>query len=216
TTPGALADHLEADDSLPARVTCCIAGCGPAGAVLALLLARAGIDVLVLEKHGDFLRDFRGDTIHPSTLEILDEMGLAERFLQLPHSEVAELGGQIPGVSEISFTLARLKTQFPFVAFVPHWGFLTFITREAARYPTFRLLLHAEVVDLIEERGAVAGVRYRTPDGLFHEVRALLTIGAEKRDSPTRARAGLPVIATSPPMDVLWFRLTRRPDEPRS
>jgi 2-polyprenyl-6-methoxyphenol hydroxylase-like FAD-dependent oxidoreductase len=215
-TPGALADDLGPEQRIPDHVRCCIAGCGPAGAILGLLLARAGVDVLVLEKHGDFLRDFRGDTIHPSTLEILDEMGLAERFLQLPHSEVAELGGQIPGGAGIAFTLARLKTKFPFIAFVPQWDFLTFITGEAARYPTFRLLLNAEVVDLIEERGAVAGVRYRTPDGRFHEVRALLTVGAEGRDSPTRAKAGLRLIAASPPMDVLWFRLARRPAEPRA
>lgn len=216
TQPSAPANDLDANQPIPDRMTCCIAGCGPAGAVLALLLARAGIDVLVLEKHGDFLRDFRGDTIHPSTLEILDELGLAERFLQLPHSEVGELGGQIPGGNGIAFTMARLKTKFRFIAFVPQWDFLTFITQEASRYPTFRLLMNANVVDLIEEENAVAGVRYQTPDGAVHEVRALLTVGAEGRDSPTRAKAGLRVIATSPPMDVLWFRLTRLPDEPRT
>src|SRR5262245_44056298 len=161
TTPSAVADHLASDQSLPTRMTCCIAGCEPAKAVMALLLARAGIDILVLEKHGDFLRDFRGDTIHPSTLEILDEMGLTERFLQLPHSEVAELGGQIPGGARITFTLARLKTKFPFIAFVPQWDFLTFITGEAARYPNFRLLLHAEGVALISKPSGGAGVGSR-------------------------------------------------------
>jgi 2-polyprenyl-6-methoxyphenol hydroxylase-like FAD-dependent oxidoreductase len=200
----------------PSRVRCCVAGCGPAGAVFALLLARAGVDVLVLEKHGDFRRDFRGDTIHPSTLEILDEMGLAERFLQLPHTEVSALGGQTPAGDKIEFSLARLRTKIPFIAFVPQWDFLTFVTQEAARYPTFRLLMNAEVMDLIKEEGIIRGVRYRTLDGAVHEVRALLTVGAEGRDSPTRAAAGLRVIPTSPPMDVLWFRLSRRSDEPRA
>jgi 2-polyprenyl-6-methoxyphenol hydroxylase-like FAD-dependent oxidoreductase len=213
TTPVA---QLGANQPIPDRVRCCIAGCGPAGAVLALLLARAGLDVLVLEKHGDFLRDFRGDTIHPSTLEILDEMGLAERFLQLPHSEVSELGGWTPAGDTIEFTMARLKTKFPFIAFVPQWDFLTFITQEAARYPNFRLVMNADVVGLIEEGGTIAGARYRTRDGLLHEVRSLLTVGAEGRDSSTRVAAGLRVIATSPPMDVLWFRLSRHANEPRA
>jgi len=215
-TRGGLADNLGANQLIPDRVGCCIAGCGPAGAILGLLLARAGIDVLVLEKHGDFLRDFRGDTIHPSTLEILDEIGLAESFLRLPHSEVSKLGGLTPAGDTIEFSMARLKTKFPFIAFVPQWDFLTFITQEAARYPDFRLVLNADVVDLIEEAGAIAGVRYQTRDGVLHEVRALLTVGADGRDSPTRAAAGLRVIATSPPMDVLWFRLSRRPDESRA
>lgn len=216
TTRNTPADHLGANQPIPDRVRCCIAGCGPAGAMLALLLARAGIDVLVLEKHGDFLRDFRGDTIHPSTLEILDEIGLAERFLRLPHSEVSDIGGKTPAGDTIEFSMARLKTKFPFIAFVPQWDFLTFITQEAARYPAFRLVMDADVVDLIEEEGAITGVRYRTLDGVLHEVRALLTVGAEGRDSPTRAAAGLRVIATSPPMDVLWFRLSRHADEPRA
>jgi 2-polyprenyl-6-methoxyphenol hydroxylase-like FAD-dependent oxidoreductase len=198
------------------RVRCCIAGCGPAGAMLGLLLARAGIDVLVLEKHADFLRDFRGDTIHPATLEILDELGLAERFLRLPHTAVSALATRTPAGDTLAFSLRRLKTKFPFIAFVPPWDFLAFVTREAARYPGFRLRMRAEVVDLIAEGGVVRGVRYRTADGAVHEVRALLTVGAEGRDSPTRAAAGLRVIATSPPMDVLWFRLPRRPDEPRA
>src|SRR5947199_2445174 len=135
---------------------CCIAGCGPAGATLAFLLARRGVDVLVLEKHGDFLRDFRGDTIHPSTLEILDELGLADRFLKLPHSEVSTLMAPTPtGQPGLTFSFKRLKTRFPFIAFVPQWDFLDFITAEAARYPTFRLVTNAEVVDLIQEHGRI-------------------------------------------------------------
>src|SRR5437764_7824324 len=121
------------------RTTCCIAGCGPAGAVLGLLLARVGVDVLVLEKHTDFLRDFRGDTIHPSTLEILAELGLAERFLELPHSEVREVSLELPNGDELSVDFHGLPGRFRFVAFVPQWDFLSFITTEAARYPGFEV-----------------------------------------------------------------------------
>ena len=192
---------------------CCIAGCGPAGAVLGLLLARAGLDVLVLEKHGDFLRDFRGDTIHPSTLELLDQLGLAERFLRLPHSQVATVALPAAAGVPLAFTFRRLKTRFPFIAFVPQWDFLDFITDEAARYPGFRLVMNAEVTDLVREDGVVRGVRYRTPDG-EHAVRARLTVGADGRSSRTRDRAGLRPIETAAPIDVFWFRLPRRPDEP--
>jgi 2-polyprenyl-6-methoxyphenol hydroxylase-like FAD-dependent oxidoreductase len=195
---------------------CCIAGCGPAGAVLALLLARAGIDVVVLEKHGDFLRDFRGDTIHPSTLEILDEVGLADRFLELPHRKVRRLQiGPPGGGPPLDFTFERLKTRFPYLVFIPQWDFLDFLTREAARYPGFRLLMNADATGLIVEDGVVRGVRYRHRGG-EHELRALLTVGADGRTSATRAAAGLPLVETSPPMDVLWFRLTRRPEEPEA
>jgi 2-polyprenyl-6-methoxyphenol hydroxylase-like FAD-dependent oxidoreductase len=190
-----------------------VAGCGPAGAILGLLLARAGVDVLVLEKHADFLRDFRGDTIHPSTLEILDELGLAERFLQLPHSEVAQLVVRLPTGDRLDIDFRRLPTRFPFVAFVPQWDFLGFVTREAARFPHFNLVMQAEVEDLLFEDGKINGVRYRTADGL-HEVRAPLTVGADGRASRVREAAGLPLVETSPPMDVLWFRISRRADEP--
>jgi 2-polyprenyl-6-methoxyphenol hydroxylase-like FAD-dependent oxidoreductase len=183
--------------------------------MLGLLLARAGLKVLVLEKHGDFLRDFRGDTIHPSTMEILAELGLDERFLQLPHSEVSSLTARTPAGLDIDFSFRRLKTRFPFIAFVPQWDFLDFITDEAARYPGFRLLMNAEVVDLIQEHGVVSGLTYRDGTGA-HEIRARLTVGADGRSSRTREAAGLRVIATSPPMDVLWFRLSRRPEEPET
>jgi 2-polyprenyl-6-methoxyphenol hydroxylase-like FAD-dependent oxidoreductase len=195
------------------RFNCCIAGCGPAGAILGLLLARAGLDVLVLEKHGDFLRDFRGDTIHPSTLEILAELGLADRFLQLPHSEVASIAMRTPAGLEIDFSFHDLPSRFPYIAFVPQWDFLDFITDEAKRYPGFRLRMNAEVTGLLEEDGIVRGVTYRDAAG-EHVVRARLTVGADGRDSRTREAAGLRVIATSAPMDVLWFRLSRRPEEP--
>ena len=200
----------------PLTTTCAIAGCGPAGAVLGYLLARAGIDVVVLEKHDDFLRDFRGDTIHPSILEILDQLGLAEAFLSLPHSEVSNVGGRTTAGQTISFTFKRLPTKFPFIAFVPQWDFLEFMTAHAARFPSFTLLRNAEVVDLIERDGAVRGVRYRAADGGVHELTALLTVGADGRSSRTRDAAGLARLETSPAMDVMWFRLTRRPDEVRA
>ena len=195
------------------NVRCCIAGCGPAGAVLGYLLARAGIEVAVLEKHGDFLRDFRGDTIHPSTLEILDELGLAERFLTLPHSENRAFSVRTSDGDAVRFDFREVPTRYPFVAFIPQWDFLNFMTAEAKRYPGFRLLMNAEVTDLIRHGGGVQGVRYRTA-GAEHEIRALLTVGADGRGSRTRDALGLPRVETSPPMDVLWFRLPRRPGDP--
>jgi 2-polyprenyl-6-methoxyphenol hydroxylase-like FAD-dependent oxidoreductase len=192
--------------------TCCIAGCGPAGAVLGLLLARAGVDVVVLEKHNDFLRDFRGDTIHPSTLEILDEIGLADDFLSLPHSKVSNIVLRTTAGQTVGFSLARLPSKFRFIAFVPQWDFLEFITGHASRYPGFTLLRNAEVIDLMESNDVVSGLRYRDETGT-HELPALLTVGADGRDSRTREAARLPRIETSPPMDVLWFRLSKRSDE---
>src|ERR1700730_4756363 len=129
---------------------CCVAGCGPAGALVGYLLARAGVPVVVLEKHADFLRDFRGDTIHPSTLEILDELGLADRFLtELPHTEVSRLAFTLPTGDQLGLDFRRLPTRFPFIAFVPQWDFLRFVTTEAARYPSFQLRMQADVEDLI-------------------------------------------------------------------
>jgi 2-polyprenyl-6-methoxyphenol hydroxylase-like FAD-dependent oxidoreductase len=177
--------------------------------MLGLLLARAGVSVVVLEKHADFLRDFRGDTIHPSTLEILSELRLVERFLQLPHSEVSELRMRLPNGLGMTLDFRRVPTHFKFIAFVPQWDFLEFITREAAHYPGFTLIREAEVTDLVVEDGRVRGVRYRGPDGP-DEVRAELTVGADGRSSRVREAAGLPLIETSPPMDVLWFRVSRR------
>ncbi|HLJ59852.1 MAG TPA: FAD-dependent oxidoreductase [bacterium] len=193
--------------------TCCVVGCGPAGAVLGLLLARAGVDVIVLEKHGDFLRDFRGDTIHPSTLEILDDLGLAKRFLALPHSRAEQFTLRTTAGETLSFDFRVLHTKFPFIVFVPQWDFLNFVTAEARRYPNFRLLMNADVSGLIEESDTVCGVRYRTDAGET-DMRALLTIGADGRSSRTRDAAALPRTTTSPPMDVLWFRLSRDRNDP--
>ncbi len=191
--------------------SCCIVGGGPAGAMLGLLLARKGVDVVVLEKHGDFLRDFRGDTIHPSTMEIMDELGLADKLLRLEHTKAPRLRFRTPQVTVADFR--RLKTRFPYVAFMPQWDFLDFVTKEAARYPNFRLEMNAEVKELVEEDGAVRGVRYEAPDGA-HEVRAALTVAADGRHSRVREQSGLEVIETGPPIDVLWFRLPRREGDP--
>jgi 2-polyprenyl-6-methoxyphenol hydroxylase-like FAD-dependent oxidoreductase len=185
----------------------------PAGMVLGLLLVRTGVDVVVLEKHVDFLRDFRGDTIHPSTLEIMYELGILEEFLKRPHQEIRELAGQ---VGDETFTLAdfsHLPTHCQFLALMPQWDFLDFISEQAKRYPTFHLKMQAEVTDLIEESGQVAGVRAQTPDGPL-EVRAPLTVGADGRHSLVRARAKLEVQDLGAPMDVMWMRISRHPTDP--
>ena len=195
------------------HTTCVIAGSGPAGAMLGLLLARRGVDVLVLEKHADFLRDFRGDTIHPSTMEIMDELGLADPLLNLPHTKTSRLRFRTPRGSATLADFGHLKTRFPYLAFMPQWDFLDFVTDEARRYPNFELEMNAEVRELVEEGGLVRGVRYETPDGT-REARALLTVAADGRDSRLREQAGLRVVGTAPPIDVLWFRISRRKGDP--
>ena len=195
------------------HTTCVIAGGGPAGAMLGLLLARRGVDVLVLEKHADFLRDFRGDTIHPSTMEIMDELGLADPLLNLPHTKTSRLRFRTPRGSATLADFGHLKTRFPYLAFMPQWDFLDFVTDEARRYPNFELEMNAEVRELVEEGGLVRGVRYETPDGT-REARALLTVAADGRDSRLRELAGLRVVGTAPPIDVLWFRISRRKGDP--
>ena len=170
--------------------SCCIVGGGPAGAMLGLLLARKGVDVVVLEKHGDFLRDFRGDTLHPSTMEIMDELGLAEKLLRLKHTKAPRLRFRTPQGTVTVADFRRLKTRFPYVAFMPQWDFLDFVTKEASRYPNFRLEMSAEVRELVVEDGSIRGVRYEAPDGA-HEVRAALTVAADGRHSRVRERSGL-------------------------
>ena len=181
--------------------------------MLGFLLARAGVDVIVLEKHADFLRDFRGDTIHPSTLEVVHELGLLDALLRLPHQKVYEVGGLIEGYT---FTLAdfrHLPVRAPFIAFMPQWDFLDFLAREAGRYPAFHLMMRAEATDLVEESGRVTGVRVTTPEGPM-TIHADLVIGADGRSSVVREKAGLPVEDFGAPMDVLWFRLSRAPSDP--
>ena len=178
--------------------------------MLGLLLAREGVDVVVLEKHGDFLRDFRGDTIHPSTLELMHELGYLEEFLKLPHQEVRELGGQIGSEFVMLADFSHLPTQCKFIALIPQWDFLDFIADHAKLYPNFQLKMKAEVVDLIEGGGRITGVRANTPDGPL-EVEADLIVAADGRHSIVRLKAGLQVDEFGAPMDVLWFRVSRRP-----
>ena len=191
---------------------CCIAGGGPAGMMLGLLLARAGVEVVVLEKHADFLRDFRGDTVHPSTLEVMHELGVLEEFLKLPHDEVRALGGQIGDEFVQLADFSHLPTVCKFIALVPQWDFLDFLADHARLYPAFKLIMQAEVVDLLQAEGRVAGVKAQTPAGEL-EVRADLTIGADGRGSIVRDKAGLEVQKFGAPMDVLWFRLSRKPSD---
>ena len=191
---------------------CCVAGGGPAGMMLGLLLARAGVDVVVLEKHADFLRDFRGDTIHPSTLEVMHELGLLEAFLALPHTQVRELAGIIGGERIPIADFGHLPVRCPFIALMPQWDFLDFLAGHARRYPGFALRMSTGVVGLIDDGGRVVGVSATAPDGPL-EVRADLVVGADGRDSTVRAAAGLRVETLGAPMDVLWFRLPRKPGD---
>ncbi len=195
------------------ETSCCIVGGGPAGAMLSLLLARCGIPVTLLEMHKDFDREFRGDTIHPSTLEILDQIGLADKLHEIPHTKISGPTIKFADGDFRPFDLARLKTRFPYILLVPQVRFLEFITREAAKYPCFKLVMHANVTQLLKENGAIRGVRYLAPDGA-HEIRAPLTVGADGRFSLLRRLAGFEPVKTSPPMDVLWFRLPKLPGEP--
>ena len=194
-------------------VDCCIAGGGPAGIMLGFLLARAGVAVRVLEKHRDFLRDFRGDTIHPSTLQLMHELGLLEAFLARPHQEVRELRG-IVGDSEIKLADFRhLPTRCNFIALMPQWDFLNFLAEAGGRFPGFHLGMESEVTDLVEEAGRIVGLRTQTPDGPI-EIRADLVIGADGRHSVVRERAGLAVENLGAPIDVLWMRLSKQPGDP--
>lgn len=196
------------------ETTCCIVGGGPGGAVLALLLARQHIPVILLEAHDDFDRDFRGDTIHPSVLEIMEELGLAERLLKMRHTKISQLTFNLPSGSITVGDFRRLKTRFPFIMMLPQVRFLEFIIGAAKRYENFQLLMGTRAQELIIEDDVVRGVRYRS-DGGWHEVRALLTIGADGRSSPVRRMAGLEAMKkTSPPMDIIWFRLPREERDP--
>jgi 2-polyprenyl-6-methoxyphenol hydroxylase-like FAD-dependent oxidoreductase len=192
---------------------CAIAGGGPAGMMLGFLLARAGVDVIVLEKHADFLRDFRGDTIHPSTLEVMHELGIADELLKIPHQEVQQLGARF-GDKEVTVAdFSGVSTRSKFIALMPQWDFLDFIARRAQRCPSFNLRMSTEVTALIEEGGDVVGVRANSGATAL-EVRAPLTVGCDGRSSVVRDRAGLKVVELGAPMDVLWFSVSRVPGDP--
>jgi len=195
------------------RARCCIAGGGPAGMMLGFLLARAGVDTVVLEKHADFLRDFRGDTVHPSTLEVMHELGLLEEFLQRPHQKLSRIEGQVGGRPIVLADFSHLPVRCGFIAFMPQWDFLDFLAQHARQLPQFRLLMRAEASGLIEEAGSVVGVRGTSANGAL-EVRAALTVAADGRHSVLREQAGLEVENFGAPMDVLWMRLSRRADDP--
>ena len=188
---------------------CCVVGGGPAGMMLGFLLARAGVDVVVLEKHADFLRDFRGDTIHPSTLELMYELGLLDDFLKLPHQKLDHLTAQIGDERVRLIDLTHVPTHCKYVALMPQWDFLDFLANHGKRYKSFDLRMRAEATDLIEEEDRVVGVRALTPDGEL-TIRADLVVGADGRHSTIREKAGLHGDDFGAPMDVLWFRLPRK------
>jgi 2-polyprenyl-6-methoxyphenol hydroxylase-like FAD-dependent oxidoreductase len=181
--------------------------------MLGLLLARAGVDVVVLEKHADFLRDFRGDTVHPSTLEVIHELGLLPRFLERPHDEVRQLHATIGNTEVLLADFSHLRTQCRFIALMPQWDFLDFLRDEAERYPNFRLVLQAEATQLATRAGRVIGVQATTPEGFLH-VAADLVVGADGRRSAIRSAAGLQVLDMGAPIDVLWMRIPKLPGDP--
>ena len=195
------------------KVRCCVVGGGPAGMMLGFLLARSGVDVLVLEKHGDFLRDFRGDTVHPSTLEVLYELGLLEDFLRRPHQKMergaVQIGQQTLSVADFT----HLPTHARFIAFMPQWDFLNFIAEHGRDYPGFQLRMRTEVIDLLYEDGRVSGVRATTPDGELI-VHSDLVVGTDGRHSIVRAKAGLKTLDIGAPMDALWMRISRQKSDP--
>lgn len=196
----------------PIQVQCCVVGGGPAGVMVGHLLARAGIEVLVLEKHGDFLRDFRGDTVHPSTLQAMADLGLLNDFLTLPHTEVSTLSGEVGGTVVRLADFRRLPTAARFIALMPQWDFLNFLVERSRRFASFRLMMNATARGPITEAGRVVGVAVDTPGGPL-EVRARLVIACDGRGSVMREQAGLVVEDLGAPMDVLWMRLSRRPHD---
>lgn len=195
------------------ETTCCIVGGGPAGIMLAYLLARAGVQVTVLEKHKDFLRDFRGDTVHPSTLDVIYELGLLHEFLKLPHQELTSVSGVFGGFRFKAADFHRVPTHCKFIALMPQWDFLDFLSGRGKRFPTFDLRMQHEAVGLIREAGNVRGVQVQTPEGPMR-VAAHLTIACDGRHSTIRKSAGLPVQEFGVPIDVLWFRLRREANDP--
>src|SRR3978361_1564002 len=197
------------------KVRCCIVGGGPAGMMLGYLLGRAGIDVVVLEKHADFFRDFRGDTVHPSTLQVMDELGLIENFLKLPHQRLQKMEGMCGGELVRIADLSRLHVKYPFIAFMPQWDFLNFLRENGKRFASLKVMMSAEAVDLIHDGNRIAGVKVKTPDGIV-DIEADLTVACDGRHSLGRERAGLAIEGIGAPMDVLWFRAGKSANENES
>jgi 2-polyprenyl-6-methoxyphenol hydroxylase-like FAD-dependent oxidoreductase len=194
---------------------CCIVGGGPAGMMLGYLLGRAGVETLVLEKHADFFRDFRGDTVHPSTLQVMDELGLIEGFLKLPHQQLQKMDGQFGGTAIRIADISRTNAKYPFIAFMPQWDFLNFLRENGKRFTSLKVMMKADATDLVWSGDRVVGVKADTPEGPV-EIRADLTIGCDGRLSIVRQSARLEVEDIGAPMDVLWFRAGRRANENES
>ena len=192
--------------------TCCIAGGGPAGVMLGYLLARAGVHVIVLEKHKDFFRDFRGDTIHPSTLELMYELGLLEEFLKLPHQELQRIGGQFGDFAFTGADFSYLPTHCKFIALMPQWDFLNFLASQGKQFRTFDLRMEHEAIGVLEKDGGVKGIRVKTPEGLM-EMEADLVVACDGRHSTVRDAAKFEVMDLGVPVDVLWFHISRKADD---
>ncbi|QWG20626.1 FAD-dependent oxidoreductase [Bradyrhizobium sediminis] len=207
-------DASSTPEQLPRTITsrCCIVGGGPAGMMLGYLLGRAGVDTIMLEKHADFFRDFRGDTVHPSTLQVMDELGLIDGFLKLPHQRLQKLEGMFGGERVRIADLRRLRAKYPFIAFMPQWDFLNFLRESGRRFASLKVMMSTEAIDLLHDGDRIKGVKAKTPDGVI-DIRADLTIACDGRHSLVRERAGLAVEEIGAPMDVLWFRAGKREGE---
>jgi 2-polyprenyl-6-methoxyphenol hydroxylase-like FAD-dependent oxidoreductase len=206
---------MTAPNNMTAKTTCCIAGGGPAGIMLGFLLARAGVEVTVLEKHKDFFRDFRGDTIHPSTLELMYELGLLDKLLDIRHSKIVRMSGFIGDYNVTMADLAHLPTHAKYIALMPQWDFLNFLASEAAKFPTFTLRMGWEATGLVQQNGIITGVLANTPDGPV-EIPATLTVGCDGRHPISREAAHLPLVEEGVPIDVLWLRLPRHGSDPEN